>query len=232
MLIPPLYLSLQGFNPIPKSNRRAAPSRVSRKKSPSVRGNRNPPQLLVSSKFNQRYRFLANGAGGTVKTITIYDLLDLLCVATGAAAAVRLCSAAKLKSVHVWAANSAGNASNTVQCEWLQTNIIGGPDETINDTAIGLTDIAHIHTRPPRGSRASDWLAVSSLGGADVDLFILTVPQGGVVDIVLEQVLYDSDTSISVTGAVAAATTGKFYTRCLDSATGTATLVPVGRDTI
>lgn len=234
MLITHVNLSLLGFHPIAKTNKRAASSRVSQKKSPSVRGNnKNPPQLLVSTKFTQRYRFIANGAGGTVKTITFFDLIDLICVATGAAAAVRLCSGVKIKSIDVWAANSAGNASNTVQLEWLQSLFIGGPDEVINDTCLGLQDIAHIHCRPPRGSRVSEWLSNSALvGGADVDLFTLTIPQGGVVDLVLEQVLVESEASIGVTGAVVAATLGKFYTRSLDSATGTATIVPVGRDTI
>jgi len=207
--------------------------RVSQKKSLSANGSKNPPQLSVTTTFTQRYRFVANGAGGTVKTITFFDLIDLLCVATSAVAAVRLCSGIKLKSVEMWAGNNAGNASNTVQLEWLQTLFIGGPDNVFNDTAIGLNDIAHLYVKPPKGSRVSEWLSNSALvGGADVDLFILTVPQGGVVDIVLEQCLVESEASIAVTGAVAAATLGKFYTRSLDSASGTATLVPIGRDTI
>lgn len=176
---------------------------------------------------------MANGAGGTIQTITVDDLLDLVCVATGAAVAYRLCAGVKIKSVEMWGANSAGNSSNTVQLEWLQTLLTGGPDDVFNDTALGLADVAHIHSKPPVGSRCEMWLSTTALSsGNDVNLFTLTVPQGGIVDIVLEQVLYDTDTPISVTGVVAAATTGKSYTRSLDSASGTANLVPVGRDTI
>jgi hypothetical protein len=215
---------------IAKSNKRAASSRVSQKKSPSVSGNKNPPQIEASIKTSHRFRFVANGAGGSSATITMYDILDLLCVAISATNAFRICDAVKIKLIEIWGANSAGNASNSVQLEWLPSNNYG-TSETHNDTAIGLQNIAHISTRPPKGSLIEDWFFLAA-AGTDVNLFNLNVPQGGVVDIVLQMVLMDSDAGQRVNIAPVGATTGKFYCRALDSATSGATLVPVGYDTI
>jgi hypothetical protein len=156
-----------------------------------------------------------------------------MCVATAAAVAYRLFDAIRIKEVEVWGGNSAGDAANTVEIEWLDTLLIGGPGMTISDTALGLNDIAHVISRPPKGSKSAFWLNNSTgLSGGDFNILRLACPKGSVIDIVLECVLYDNDTAVLVTGAVAGATTGKTYARPLDSAQGTAILVPVSYDFI
>lgn len=159
--------------------------------------------------------------------------MDLMCVATGATAAFRLFDGVRLRGVEIWACNSAGDSSNTVEIEYLDTATIGGPGVTFSDTAMGLQNIAHVFARPPSGSRASFWLNnATSLSGNDFNLFRLSVPKGGIVDVILEVCLYDNDTSVSVTGTVAGATVGNVYCRALDSAQNTAVLLPVSWNTI
>jgi hypothetical protein len=156
-----------------------------------------------------------------------------MCVATTATTAVRLFESVRIKCIEIWACNAAGDASNTVQLEWVNTVIVGAPGSTHNDTAMGLQNIAHISCKPPKFSRADFWLNNSSGGsGADYTIANLNIPKGGVIDVVLEACLYDNDTAVSVTGAVAGATTGKTYCRPLDSASGTAGLDPIGYDSI
>jgi hypothetical protein len=186
--------------------------------------------VLTTITATHRFRFVCNGSAYS-GTLTFEDFADLMCVATSATTAKRLWDAVRVREVEVWAANSAGDSSNTVEIEYLQTLNVGGPGFTFSDTAMGLQNVAHICTRPPKLSRTDFWLSNSTgASGNDVDLIRLAVPKGGVVDVTLDFAFYDNDAPINVTGAIAGATTGKIYCRPLDSASGTAILVPVSYD--
>jgi len=188
--------------------------------------------LKATIQAQHRFRFNANGSAFS-GNISFEDLADLMCVAVTSTTASRLWDAVKLREVEIWAGNSAGNSSNTVEIEYLNTTILGGPGTTFSDTAIGLMDVAHICTKPPAGSRASQWLNnTTGSSGGDFNLFRLAVPQGGVVDVVLDLCIYDNESAVSVTGTVAGASAGKTYCRPLDSAQNTAILLPVSYDYI
>jgi hypothetical protein len=231
-LLPYFYGASDRTSLIGKSNKSAASSRVSQNKSPSGRGSKNPPMLKATIQAQHRFRFSANGSAFS-GTISYEDLADLMCVAVTSTSASRLFDAVKLKEVEIWACNSAGDASNTAEIEFLETLIIGGPGVTYSDTAMGLQNIAHVHAKPPPGSRLAGWLSnTTGSSGTDVNLFRLAVPKGGIVDIVLEVCMYDNDTAINVTGTVAGASAGKTYCRPLDSAQNTAILLPISWDFI
>ena len=211
----------------PKNNNRSgARSRVTQNKSPS-----NPPRLVPTLIIkNHRCRFVVNSAGGGTRQIDSKDLMDLFCVATAANAATRILDGIKIKSIEMWAANSAGNASNTVQLEFLNQAAagIGGPGVVFNDTAIGLNDIAHLKAQPPRNSTAASWIT----GFSTTDILEFVLPQGSVVDVIFDLVLCESETASNVTGAVAGGTVGKLYCRPLDSTNVTPIMIPVGFDYI
>lgn len=178
-----------------------------------------------------RLRFVANGSA-FAGVITNSELLDLLCVAISATTAARVCDGMKISKVDIWAANSAGNSSNTAELEWLNEGAIGayfGPGVTVSDTALGVTDIAHVSTTPPVGSSAAFWLNDAE---ASYELMRLSIPQGGVVDVILDIVLFDNDDPRSVLGSLSGATPGKFYCRALDNSDSTPVLKPVSYDTI
>jgi hypothetical protein len=188
-----------------------------------------PPQLKTTVKTSHRLRFVCNAVGGVAnRSITERELLDLYCMATGAAAAYRLWDGIRIKRVSLWAANGAGNASNTCQIEFNNTAGVGGPGFLFNDTVLGLADIAHVSVMTPKGSRAELWLG----GGTNTEIFQLTLPQGSVVDVEFEACFADTEAPVAVTAAVAAATLGKVYMRALDNANAVPAILPVGFDFI
>lgn len=178
--------------------------------------------------FSKRLRFVCNAAGGVAdRNITNGELQDLLCMAITAVSANRICESVRLKKIEVWAANNAGNASNTIEVEWTKTTTTGGPGDTYSDTAMGLNDVAYVGCKPSKYSLASTW------AGTTAQNFLqLTLPQGSIVDVHMDFVLFDTDVPVAVTGAVAAATVGKLYCRALDNQNAAPVILPVGFDSI
>jgi len=214
---------------VAKSNKRAAPSRVSQNKSPSGMGSKNPPMLNASISVQHRLRFI-NNSDPFSGEIDSQEILDLLCVGVTATTAARVCDAVRIKSAELWACNTAAVYGNTVELEWLNNNSGNfGPGKTFSDTALGLNDIAHISCKPPKDSTAAFWL--NETHGTD-GLIRLAMPENCVLDLVLELVFYDNDTPLFVGNAVSGATPGKFYCRALDNSDATPLIIPVSYDTI
>jgi len=201
----------------------------------SKRGSRshaNPPQLGASITAGHRFRFSCNREGGGTSTIKNRDLIDLICLAVTSTSAYTILDSVKLKEIEIWAANGAGNASNTAELEFVNENaLFGGPGTTYSDTAIGVSNICHIYAKPPKNSVASMWCALSDTFAPSVDLFRLTVPQGAIVDVVVSLVLRDNDAADPVVGSVVGATPGHCYYRYLDSTTNQY-FVPISADYI
>jgi len=148
-------------------------------------------------------------------------------MAASAVQAFRICESVRLKKVEVWAANNAGNASNTIQLEWTKTTTTGGPGDTVSDTAVGIMDIARISCKPSPLSLAATWAGTTAQNFMQV-----TLPQGAIIDIVMDFVLMDTDVPVAVTSAVVGATVGKLYCRALDNQNAAPVILPVGLDTI
>lgn len=148
-----------------------------------------------------------------------------MCFATSSTAAYRCLDGIKLKHVEIWSANTSGNSSNTCQLEWLSTNYAGNSGTVLIDTALGVTDIAHIYAKPPKDSGASLW--VSGNPSTSINFFSITIPPGSVVDVSCIISMKENDTASSVLGTVSGATAGTFYYRYLDS-NGSKLLAPLG----
>jgi len=153
------------------------------------------------------------------------DLIDLMCCAVSSTSAYRTLDGIKLKNVEIWAANASGAASNTVELEWVPVNYAGNSGMTFTDTAMGISDIAHLCVSPPKDSGASFW--VSGNPSTSLNFFRMTLPEGSVVDVTCECVFKDNDVAVAVTGSVSGATAGTFYYRYLDS-NGSKLLAPLG----
>jgi len=189
----------------------------------------NPPQWSPTVKFNYIQRFFcAPGGGVNLRPITNLDLLDLKFVATGAAAGNRIFGGVKLNSLDVWCANTSATASNTVLVEWFTNNpSLGSSSKIFSDTAVGTTNVAHVHAKPPPGSFSADWLP--NVIGTNYSIFNITCPQGSIVDVNMTVELIDDETTNTlISGTIAAATAGVLYTRALDSVAGTAGFTPLG----
>ncbi len=149
-------------------------------------------------------------------------------MATGSTSAYRIFDSVKLKGVEIWAANAAGDTSNSVLIEYNGlNNIVSSAGMSFSDTAMGLSDVAHVRAIPPVGSLASFWQGP----GTGQDLFRIEGPKGSIVDVELEFTFADSEPPQGVGAAVSGATIGQIYLRALDS-TSTAVLQPIGYDTI
>jgi hypothetical protein len=212
---------------VAKSNKRAAPSRVSQNKSPRGKGTLNPPMLNATITSKHRLRFVNQEAVNRVITPT--EILDLLCVGITATSASRVCDGMKIELCEAWAGNTDG-AANTVEVEWLNDPSGNyGPGKTISDTSLGYTNIAHVISKPPAGSSAAFWLNDTH---GDVGILRFALPAGAVVDLVIQLVLYDNDDPTLVSGAVTGADPGKFYCRALDNGNATPVMNPVSYDFI
>lgn len=212
-----------------KKNQRAARGRVSHNKSPGLGGIPNPPQWTSTIKVNYVQRFVVNAPIQGVQ-ISNVEILDLKCVAAGATSAYRLFSGVKLNSVDMWCANSSATASNTILVEWYSNNPNYGSDSKMcSDTAVGTTNVAHVHAVPPRNSYSASWLPNQTTQYA---LFYLTCPQGTIIDVNLTATFLEEDGAVAVHTAPVGATTGVVYTRFLDSIAGTPEIAPIGVNTI
>jgi hypothetical protein len=204
--------------------------RASQKKSLSARGSKNPPQFKPTIVTRHKARYVCNNAGGvSARSVSNTELMDHLCLATAAAVAYRLLQGIKVKKIEIWACNSAGNATNTIVCEFLRSAGVGGPGWSFSDSAMGVSDIAHIVCTPPRGSLLEDWVPTAP---NNTTLMELTLPQGSIVDITFDISIVDTDAPELVGAAVAAATVGKVYMRALDNSNGAPVIIPVGYDSI
>jgi len=187
-------------------------------------GTKNPKQLQTNIQSGHTFRFVCESGGANIN-ISNADLLDLMCFATSSVAAYRVMDGIKLKSVEIWAANNAGASSNTITCEWLPTNYAGNSGKVVTDTALGLSDVAHVFAKVPKDSGASFW--VSGNPSTSINFFSLTLPAGSVVDVECVVSMKENDIASAVLGSVSGATAGTFYYRYLDS-NGSKLLAPLG----
>lgn len=189
----------------------------------------NPPQWSPTIRVGATMRFIVNTQiGGGINQIPIsnWDLLDLKCLAVTNTAAYRVYSAVKLTCVEVWSANAQGDSSNTVSVEFDTNNpIVGDSSRLVTDTAVGISNIAHVRARPAPASYSAMWLSEAPV---KYTTFVLTAPEGSVVDVSYTFTLMDDEPGQSVRSPVAGATPGYFYTRHLDSDAVSPALLPVG----
>lgn len=177
--------------------------------------------------FPYTQRFVCNSAAPTSRTISNIDLFDLKCMAQAAAVANRVFGGVRLQKVQAWCANSAGNASNTIEIELLTTNPYTGSRNRISsDTAMGVANVAYASIKTRSNELSGQWLA--GVVGTEFPIFNITCPLGTVVDVTMVIELIDDSLGVLVTGTVAAATAGILYTRHLDSTNAAPTFVPVG----
>lgn len=131
----------------------------------------------------------------------------------------------------MWCANTSASASNTIICEWFTNNpYLGSSSKIYSDTAIGTTNVAHVHCKPPKESYSSAWLP--NISADPYTVFNLTCPQGTIIDVNMTVELVDDEAPIAITGTISGASSGTLYTRPLDSIGVTPSLIPIGVNTI
>ena len=184
------------------------------------------PTIIVSKVF--RFQAASALSGYVVQT---RDLGDMLCVAVTATSAYQLAKAIRVRKVEMWGvAGQDGRSGSTISIDWL-----GGTAGTIgsnikqSDSTIGTARIPHLVSKPNKMSQAAQWQAANQ---SPADLFSITLPANGVIDVHLSLVLLDDAGVNAVTAAVAGATVGQLYCRALASNASTSSLPPVSFPTI
>lgn len=182
------------------------------------------PQLATTVKFTHTFRFLAT-ANISSRQLIFTELLDLLCLATSAASASRILNAVKIKRIQVWAATSVATSSLSILFQKVGSSSGQQADSvTYADTALGVSQVAHIDVRFNAREQVGQWQGSGITGSYG----ILSIPSGGVIDITLSFSMVDSETAVNVSGAVAGATAGRVYCRFLDNSQATPQLTPNG----
>lgn len=193
-----------------------------------------PPPISVNPIRSLTLRFVASNA--LVHTpITDTDLMDLICMASGATAAYRLFGSFRLNRVKVWGPMASNLTPVTISLQFPAVPVPGfsGPTKLLTDTSIGSVRCAHINATVPRATYAFQWQTYTV--GAGNQLFYLDGPVNTIVDVTFQYVLFNNfdgvTGSIQVNAAVSGATAGIIYIRALDS-NGLKYLVPQGFPTV
>jgi len=117
--------------------------------------------------------------------LTDIDLLEQLLFATSGSQTYRVFDSVRLKSIELFSASST-NRLHTVSVEWLRVEPYGSKTQTVSDTAVGVTEPAHVRAMPPKDSYAHSWLSPDSTPRS---LAVLSLPFDTVIDITVQYVI-------------------------------------------
>jgi hypothetical protein len=169
---------------------------------------------------NQTLRFTANAA--VAQVVTYQMLLDTLLCATTAVAGVDLFNLVRIRSIKVWAAAVAGQAT-TVSVEYGATTTgLVGDSKLHTDTSMSI-EPAFVNARPTTKSLASNFQASSA-----TQAFFLVCPSGAVIDCELSFKNQWGLAAVAAANALVAANIGSTYLRGLDGlAIATSKMLPI-----
>lgn len=169
--------------------------------------------------LSHKYRFTSSS--GTPTTINVNSLLGAagtMCTVANTTVSTFF-ESVRVGRVQIWTPPAAQGSFATCSLEWF-----GGTSANnleVSDTSISTATPAYISSRPPRLSLAAFWQKPAAL-----NLFQLTAPSGSIIDVDLELIMSDDETTPATT-AVASGTLGIVYYLALDSANGTHIYTPV-----
>ncbi len=189
--------------------------------------NRKPPRFDANIRITHTFRFTTTSTVNK-STITLPDLFGVIGAMniTSLTAMRAIAYSLRVKWIKIWspAISTGSYISGACSVEWKGASY--RPSIEKSDSTNSLSDPAHIHSSPPRGSDAGNWY----VNNDTANMFIIYCTAGSIVDLCLEFTLNDSSTVLTVTSG-ANGTVGNIYYRYLD-ASSSASLVPVGLTTI
>lgn len=161
-------------------------------------GLRDPPQFAMQPTNHRRLRFLNAASSDLYTTIFSGDLIQTLgAISTGTslgADAYTIASSARIKSVDIWAApkSDSDGAWQSAYVEWKNSTSFSKSTRT-EDISISNARPLHVHSKPPSLSVSDLWFH-----GPDVELFTVKIPQGGILDLVVDYLLCDINEPVLV----------------------------------
>jgi hypothetical protein len=186
-----------------------------------------PSQFKSNVQISHRFRYLSTTNGGSFNVIrsTLYNLLFMN--TSSSTTNYSIVAASRLKRIEVFSpAVASGSVSGPVSVEWL-SNL--GPSSEVSDSSTSSSAPAHVVTVPPPNSLASFW-SLTGINGSEI-LFNISVPSNSIIDIWVDMVLMDGESSASVT-TTNSGTAGQLYAIPLDGTGSSRILLPVSYQTL
>lgn len=209
------------------SLRRGSGKNRSRGKSRGMGGLKLPPELDATVSFSKVYRYIAQDASATQKTITVGTIMvSLGSMPITTSQVSSLCSSFRLKKFTLYPASGSGT---NIQFEWVDaaTTGLNMRDERKNKIIpTGITVESPMIVRPPKNSQVSWWWDSQA---ASVTLIALSAPVGTVLDMEIEATITNCGTNLQESG-YSSLTVGAIYYPPLDGR-ATNDWAPVGRPT-
>jgi hypothetical protein len=184
-----------------------------------------PPELDATVSFSKKYRYIAQDASATAKTVTVGTILvSMGSMAITTTQVSSLCSSFRIKKITMYPALGTGV---TPLLEWVDaaTTGLNVKDEKVGRSIpAGVTVEAPITIRPPKNSEISWWWDAQATG---VTLFVLSAPVGTILDLDVEATIVNSGTNVQET-SYTSLTVGAIYYPALEGRS-TNDWAPVGR---
>lgn len=177
----------------------------------------NPPNMNPQSVQTMRIRY--NAQTSNVNTITGSGLLNLMCVATSATTTARIFAAVKIKELEAWSPIRISNTTTpfdpiNLGLEWFGTT--GSYTNSVKAFSESMgAQSAHLRTRPPKKSSSEEWINQAGNFDNANTIFVVNMPEGGVLDVVFNYVLVDNE-SASAGPTSSGLTLGTVYYSPLD----------------
>jgi hypothetical protein len=176
-------------------------------------------QIDASPVLHFKIRYSCSTTGSF--SITRADLLSRLVMATGATVAYRLFTAVRVTEVEIFGSGT----GTSVEVQWISEN---GPTKVVGDVSTSPAYPAHLISKPPMNSLASQWSTIGS--NESTVLMRLNSPLSGcILDLTFNAVLGDAHlgetvaTAISISGGTA----GNIGSPALDHSAGSPAWTPL-----
>lgn len=161
-----------------------------------------PFQATIS--LTKRFRFTTGGTGGSL-SLSPLDLMGFLCIPAGVPNfSWSLMDRVRVRSVEMFGPMAQNLQPVTVKLEYLGSQAtagLAGSSRLYSDTSMTSAASAHLHQAPDEHSLASMWLASST----SLEVVRLTYPANTVIDVVLDIVLNDGGSAVSIPTTIAPA---------------------------
>jgi hypothetical protein len=200
--------------PVPKASEHLIGLKAGSKKRVKARrgGSSLPPSINVVPTFRHVYRYIAQDASATVKTVTIAKLVQSFgSVAIATTQLGSVITSFKLRRITIYPSSATGGSIPYV--EWSEASSAFTKDERKNvSVPSGITVERPLRVSPPKGTLASFWL--SSLSPT-AEVFNIAATVGSIVDVDVMCTLAVAGTQYQETG-YSGLTVGQMYYPSLD----------------
>jgi hypothetical protein len=168
----------------------------------------NLPRIQTISLLTRTIRFV-NATGGTLtnQQFTLYGLLGAFgCMATAANTIYPIFDSVKIHKATLWSSQQSTGVTNNVAIKWDSSYVNTNNREFISTTMSSAAP-AMLVSKPPGDSLTGFW---SALGGGNQTLFLVSCPNGTIIDIHMSALMSDDEVLVPIT-TVSTVTAGSVY---------------------